>query len=75
MENANKLEPIISVSKTYEHLYNNKGYLSTFVRINRETQEVIEISYYYHPSFNCPENQVMRFESYQTLKQYLESLY
>lgn len=75
MENNYKLEPIIIVSKTYEFLPNNKGYLTTHVTFDRELNVIIGTNYHYHHKYNCPENDILKFDNYQTFKQYLESLY
>lgn len=72
MEN---LKTVILLSNTFEPLSNNKGYLSTFVYLDRTINKIVNISYTYSPRFNCKESETIKFDNFEAVENYLKSLY
>jgi len=60
----------ILASECCEKLPDNKGYLSTFIKFNRVTNEVIYISYHYQKTLWSDKN-VIVFDTFQEVQEFL----
>lgn len=63
---------IILVSRSLERLDNNKGYVTTFMDVNRETNVIISAVYVYHQTIH--DIQGVHFSNFQTLQEFINKL-
>lgn len=66
------MKDTILLSNCWERLPNNLGYISTFIHYNRNTNEVVRLSYSYHPEFACSSSKSKHFNSHEELMSFLE---
>lgn len=64
------MENIISVANCWEKV--EIGYVSTHVKINRITNEVLSVTYYWHEKFST--NDVKVFNSFESLNTFINEL-
>ena len=64
------MEKIISMSHCWEKI--EIGYVSTFVKINRATNEMLYISYHWHKDFSTDHTKV--FNSFESLNTFINEL-
>lgn len=64
------MENIISISKCWERV--EIGYASTFIKINRVTNEVLSVSYLWDEDFSM--NHTKKFDSFESLNTFINEL-
>ena len=65
------MENIISISNCFEKV--ELGYVSTFVKINRVTNEVLSVSYVWHEDFSMKSTN-KSFNSFESLNTFINEL-
>lgn len=65
------MKDIITISKCWEK--SEIGYVSTFVKINRATNEVISVSYNWHEDFSTDSTN-KSFNSFENLNAFINEL-
>ena len=65
------MENIIRISNCWEKV--EIGYVSTFVKINRVTNEVLSVSYVWHEDFNMKSTNKI-FNSFESLDTFIDEL-
>jgi len=64
------METTIVASECFEKLPDGKGYLSTFIKFNRKTNEVLYISYHYQRNMWSDKN-IIIFDTFQEVQEFL----
>ena len=64
------MENIISISNCWEKV--EIGYVSTHVKMNRVTNEIISVTYHWHEKFSTNETKV--FNSFESLNSFINEL-
>ena len=65
------MENIILISKCWEKV--EIGYVSTFVKLNRDTNELLSVSYHWHENFSV-NNKDKVFDSFESLNTFINEL-
>lgn len=65
------MEEIITISNCWEKV--EIGYVSTHVRMNRATNEILSVRYYWHESFSLY-NEAKCFNSFESLNTFITEL-
>ena len=64
-----------SLSKCWEIVTdsngNKIGYVSTFIHINRQSKEISQLSFHYHPDMFCNAKDVKIFYTWEALQDHL----
>ena len=65
------MEEIITIAECWEKV--EIGYVSTFVEMNRATNEILSVSYHWHEGFNI-NNKSKVFDSFESLNTFITEL-
>ncbi len=65
------MEKIVSISKCWEKV--EIGYISTFVELNRATNEILSVNYSWHERLN-PDSKSKSFNSFESLNTFIDEL-
>ena len=65
------MEKIITISNCWEKV--EIGYVSTHVKMNRATNEILSVRYYWHESFSLY-NEAKCFNSFKSLNTFINEL-
>lgn len=65
------MKEIISMSSCFEKV--EIGFVSTFVKMNRGTNEIISVSYHWHENFSIS-NKSKVFDSFESLNTFINEL-
>lgn len=64
------MENIILISKCFEKA--EIGYVSTFVKMNRTTNEILSVTYHWHETFSVDNTKI--FNSFESLNTFINEL-